>query len=226
MIPKALPDAKIQSLFYKSFYDMPTRIGPRIQQRERVKEVVIRENLDYAPKSALVATPVIFQERKKAAESCDVVYSSKWSKEQQRKATSEVCSSPYFCPEISVNLNNSGHSEGVVSCPSKQLWTNTFFGVKSAELLEKQGFADFLFSITDNGFVYRSDNVSANNASSASILRTKDFIDSLTDTVRIILVFYTPQYGITSNVLITAKFHGSQGARVDYELLHYALCTL
>ena len=66
-------------------------------------------------------------------------------------------------------------------------------------------------------------NVSANNASSASILRTKDFIDSLTDTVRIILVFYTPQYGITSNVLITAKFHGSQGARVDYELLHYEI---
>lgn len=65
-------------------------------------------------------------------------------------------------------------------------------------------------------------NVSANNASSASILRTKDFIDSLTDTVRIILVFYTPQYGITSNVLITAKFHGSQGARVDYA----SFCTM
>ena len=234
MIPVALPDAKIQSMFYESFYEMPARTGPRLQQRERIHEAILREKLDYAPKSALVATPVIFQKRKQNAGSgCDVGYSSKWARSQQRKAMEEVCASPYLCPDMSWDSSDGGAggvgdstSDGahVVSCPGSTPWNTSFFGVKSAEFLDGNGFVDFLFSLTDNSFLFRADSGgSSGNATSGPIRRTSDFIDSFTDSVRVILVFYTPQYGISTNVMITAKFHGSQGASVMYEVLHYEI---
>ena len=225
LVPKALPDAKVQSMFYQSVNQMPARVGPRIQQRERAKQVVPLTKRDYVPKSALLAAPVVFQERKMLSPSgCEVTYSSQWEKEQQRKTAEERCAAPYACE----HLAKKAQQDSVISCPGSANPTG-HFGLESTEFLGKIGFTDFLYSISDNEFLNRPKNASDRKSvtdaqvGSSNLVRTSDFIDSLTSSVSVILLFFTPQYGLTSICSIQASFHEPESARVEYELLHYEI---
>ena len=230
IFPAALSDANVQGLFYKLINDMPMRTGPRVQQRERVKQMVPLEKRDYVPKSALVAAPIIFQERKQVAPGgCAIVYSGQWAQSQERKAAEERCTAPYVCDA------SSGASEigSAISCPAEfQLDNTTHFGLVSSEFLGRTGFADFLTSMTDNSFVYRSydsPNTVQINASDephmsrGTFMRTADFIDALTSEVTVLLLYFTSQYGITTITSINAQFHGSKSAHVTYEIMHYEI---
>jgi len=107
-----------------------------------------------------------------------------------------------------------------IACPGARDWERPHFGLASASFYGRTGFVDFLYSLTDNPFLYRRDNatngtnLTAASAGSSigegSLLQTDDFIDTLTSAVRVIMVFYTPEYGITTTCIIDAAFHGSQ----------------
>ena len=58
---------------------------------------------------------------------------------------------------------------------------------------------------------------------SATLVRTSDFIDSFSRSVMVILLFFTPQYGLTSICTINAFFHEPASAAVSYDLLHYEI---
>ena len=51
-------------------------------------------------------------------------------------------------------------------------------------------FADFLFSITDNDFVFRK-----NMDGGGNLRSTSSFLDSLTQSAKVVLVFFTPSKG-------------------------------
>jgi hypothetical protein len=52
---------------------------------------------------------------------------------------------------------------------------------------------------------------------------TEDFIDSDTDTAKILLVFFTPSAGITSVLTISTEFMGAAAAELTLQLNHYEM---
>ena len=132
LFPAALPDAKVQEIYYRTADSMPTRIGPRVQQRERVKETVALVQQDYVPTSALIASPLIFQKRSKAAASgCEIQYSLEWTREQSRKTLEQRCSTPYTCTRSGKANYTNLSIDAAIPCPSKQVdWEGAFLSTR------------------------------------------------------------------------------------------------
>jgi hypothetical protein len=52
---------------------------------------------------------------------------------------------------------------------------------------------------------------------------TETFIDSLTQSVQVLLVFFTPKEGLTSVLTISADMSGPSNVEVEFELKHYGI---
>ena len=52
---------------------------------------------------------------------------------------------------------------------------------------------------------------------------TETFIDSLTQSVQVLLVFFTPKEGLTSVLTISADMSGASNVEVEFELKHYGI---
>jgi hypothetical protein len=70
----------------------------------------------------------------------------------------------------------------------------------------------------DNEFVFRN-----NSQGQGEVIDTNSFIDSLTQSVSICLVFFTPRQGLTSVLTINADFSGALSAEVGFEVLHFGI---
>ena len=75
-----------------------------------------------------------------------------------------------------------------------------------------------LYSITDNEFVYRN-----NSQGEGELLDTSTFVDSLTQSVTICLVFFTPRQGLTTVLNIHADFSAAVAASVSFEVMHFGI---
>jgi hypothetical protein len=128
--------------------------------------------------------------------------------QQHERMNNSKCQFPYLCDEALLN-----HPELVVSCQGESQISGESFGINPIEFEGTVGYADFLFSLTDNPFLFRGGNV----------VPTSDFIDSATETAKIILVFFTPEAGTTSLLTIEAAFMGGSAAEVSLEVNHYEM---
>ncbi|KAK3283385.1 hypothetical protein CYMTET_8913, partial [Cymbomonas tetramitiformis] len=79
--------------------------------------------------------------------------------------------------------------------------------------LQDLGFADFLASVSDHTFLHRN----------GSMLAVHDFLDSLTLSTKIMLVLYSPEYGISSLLTISADFTEPSGVSVSASIMHYEI---
>ena len=75
------------------------------------------------------------------------------------------------------------------------------------------GYSDFLYTIADNEYVYRDDSLSS----------TSSFIDSLTQTIQVVLLFYVPGSGLVTMLNIKADMSGTQDAKTQIEVDHYGI---
>ena len=101
-----------------------------------------------------------------------------------------------------------------MACPGDEPGANaSYFGIPSMELLGETGYADFLYAIADNGFVNRG----------GELKDTGYFIDSLTQNVKVLFVFFTPKEGLTSILLLSADMSGPLNVQVEFELKHYGM---
>ena len=132
---------------------------------------------------------------------------------QHEKAIGSRCSRPFECDQ---EVHSSVFS--VMSCPGAEPDSEPAFGLKPIELLGAKGYADFLYSLTDTEFVSRN-----NSEGEQALQDTRTFIDSLTQTVTVALVFFTPVEGLTSVLTINADFSGTVGAAVTFEVKHYGI---
>ena len=118
------------------------------------------------------------------------------------------CQAPYQCDAMTLS-----NPKFTVSCPGELQVKSEAFGINSSEFQGRRGYADFLFSLTDNPFLFRGGEVKA----------TRDFIDSATETAKVILVFFTPEAGLTSVLTWTTEFMADSAAEGSITLEHYEM---
>lgn len=99
---------------------------------------------------------------------------------------------PFYCDSEIRHM-----PEATMACAGEPLEDEPSFGLQPMRF-HGVGFADFLYSITDNPFLFRSD----------QLRPTSEFIDSMTQSIDIVLVFFTPQYGITTLMTVSADLSG------------------
>jgi hypothetical protein len=211
-----LPSALIQEEYLSNVQEMSVRSGPTVENKVRVQTRVPVEKKDFGPRSTLMAAPIIFQTRVQPTADCPYNYSSSWVTKQHAKAVDVMCSTPFLCDKRIVEDKFS-----VMACPGDPQEKDYYFGLEPMEFVGETGYADFLYSIVDNDFVFRTD---SNNADAQGELKsTQTFIDSLTQSVQVLLVFFTPKEGLTSVLTISADMSGPSNVEIGFELKHYGI---
>jgi len=209
LIPKALDFATVQQTYLSSSANMNVREGPRLARKEMVIEQTIDiQKTDFLPRSVLIAPPIIFQRRVEHSSTCPYSYSTTFIQQQHAKVLKGKCALPYRCPaDVLIS------PETTMSCPGEAKTNGSVFGILPSSFDGQVGYSDFLFSLTDNPFLFREGRVQA----------TRDFLDSSTESSKIILLFFTPEAGMTSVLTINANFLGEAVAKISVKLDHYEI---
>jgi hypothetical protein len=204
LIPSALPLARIQQIYYSLVHDLEYRTGP-IQATDPKINLLKKK---FSPRSVLMTAPVVFQTRALPSTQCPYSYSRSWILEQYAQVINSTCRDPFVCSNDVLN-----RPELTVSCTGDYITNGTEFGLDPMEFQNSVGFADFLYSITDADYTYRV----------GSVIPTSDFFDSTTQSISLILVFFSPQYGMTSVLTIFADLSGPNPVNMDISLQHYEI---
>jgi hypothetical protein len=209
MVAKELPAGKLQSLYYDYISELGIRDGPILSARDRVKTSVPIEKVNYVPQSVLMASPLIFQTRAQPTSTCPYNYSTEWLNSQLDQVAARKCTYPNECDDEVLQ-----DASMLMSCKGEAVTTenNRTFGLAPVEFGDT-GFADFLFSITDQPYVFRRN----------QLVETSSFIDSFTQSIKIILCFFSPQYGTTTVLSVNADLSGVTSADVSIGVQHYSI---
>ena len=215
---------------------------PRAEMQERAMQIQLRPDpaqmsagvpvvkRDFVPQITLMAPPIIFSTRLRPSAECDTRYSSNFVENMSFKALQHHCGAPSKCQSSLLRDNTSA---SVLSCAGPQQDEAMFFGLDAVTFLssfspdrssgakEVSGFADFLYAITDQDFVLRRDG--QDNDGDGKYIPTSSFIDSNTQAVKIVLIFFTPRQGLTSILTISADTSSSRNARVWFEVKHFEI---
>jgi len=207
---KAIPFSKLQETYYDAVEWMPEKAGPLGRAPTTVKEDegegLRVEKKDFPEQSSLVAPPIIFQTVHEKADVCKFSYSETFIKQTHDRMLKLKCASPFECDEA---LVESSHE--VLNCPGDLKEEGRVFGRDPIVVDGQTGYADLLYSVVDNGYLFRD----------GQLMQTEEFLSSNTGIARIILVFYTPKYGITSVLTVLADFQDPTGAKTEVVLQHY-----
>mmetsp|Transcript_21274 Transcript_21274/g.46660 ORF Transcript_21274/g.46660 Transcript_21274/m.46660 type:complete len:1658 (-) Transcript_21274:219-5192(-) len=200
----------MQQLFSKNQAKMNTRIGPA-QATSTVLEFEV-EKSPYMIKNMAVSTPIIFQERVTTTNTtmCPISFSDSFINDYHVKAVRENCVYPRICDD---KLVKDPHT--LFSCPGQPQTDGTFFGLEPVKFMGRTGFAEYLYSLTDNQFLPRD----------GEVLPTSAFVDSGTSQMSVSLVFYAAEYGITTVMQVVGDMVKISGSVQTVELHNYKIIT-
>ena len=204
LVPSALSSARIQHIYYSQVHDLNTRTGP-IRAADPTIKLVKKK---FSPRSILMTAPVVVQTRALSSSNCPFSYSRSWILDQHAQVINSTCRYPFVCSKDVLN-----RPEQTVSCTGDPITTGSEFGLDPMEFKGSIGYADILYSITDTDYTFRE----------KTVMSTSDFFDSETQTISLILVFYSPQYGMTSVLNISADMSGSNPIDMGVSLQHYEI---
>jgi len=206
MIPTQVPTATLQALYLKNNPDMEIRLGPITTNRKRALTAVGVEKLDFGARSTLLAPPILFQTRQQPSIDCGFTYSSRYINDQYEKTMQDKCAYPMQCKGLK--------PESMISCSSSTDYINaSHFGLNPMLYQTNYGYADFLFSIADHENLYR------NNV----FLSTNNFIDSLTQTIQLVFVFFSPGAGLVTMLNVQCDMSGTDDAKTKIYVDHFGV---
>ena len=169
--------SELQQRFYKRKAELEKIEGPRASEPTRVKlfdSVPEKEVSSYDEKLGLVAPPILFQTRLKTAE-CNNAVADPFLKSQFDLVKSTQCPAAGMCPGVA------GRND-VLKCAGSETSLETHYGLNFSSLNGEDGFADFLFTYSDNPIIVRG----------GQILPTRNFFDSMTQSGQVITAFVSP----------------------------------
>jgi hypothetical protein len=171
------PDSVLQQKFYKRKAELEKIEGARVTERDRVEAfnaVTEKEVGSYDEKLGLVAPPLMFQKRLQVAP-CNPAVASPFLKAQFELVNVSHCPKEAMCPSVK-------GAQDVMQCVGSEESSDDFYGLSTKTLNNEVGFADFLFTYSDNPIVVRG----------GRTLPTRNFFDSKTQEGKVIAAFVTP----------------------------------
>jgi len=118
------------------------------------------------------------------------------------------CALPQVCSD---SILDNPHE--VFACASETEEEMNFFGLNVTDFQGIIGYLEFLHSITNVEFLSRD----------GEILKTTDFLDELSKKVEVLLLFYSPQHGITTVMRISSDLTRSRAVKVQVDVVHYQI---
>jgi len=180
--------------FYKRKAELEKINGPRTSEPNRFtifNSVTEKEVLRYDEKLGLVAPPLLFQTRLSTTQ-CNAAVAIPFLKSQFSLVNTLHCTVEGMCPGVT-------GPDDIMKCVGSEASSDTFFGLNTSELNNEQGFADFLFTHSDNPIVVRD----------GQTLLTRNFFDSRTGTGKIVASFVSPENGVLTVLELEANFDGA-----------------
>ena len=193
--------------FYKRKTELEKIKGPRASERDRVEvfnSVTEKDVGGFDEKLGLVAPPLLFQTLLQT-KTCNEAVADPFLKSQYGLVNSSHCTAAGMCPGLT-------GFDNIMQCVGSEASSDTFFGLNTSVLNEEEGFADFLFTYSDNPIVVRQDQT----------LPTRNFFDSRTGTGKIVASFVSPENGVLTILELTANFDGASiSTESNFQMLSF-----
>jgi len=195
LYPVALLPHQVQDRYYDSADDMRVRRGPVAPFRLPVSV----STKQYDHRSALVAPPMVFQARQNRSR-CEFAYSNEWVDAQQHIAEQELCSGVYECDGAVEPISCSGEPENA-----------TYFGLNRVRFGSEEGYAEFLFTISEYDFVFRE----------GQLQETSRFADAHTSHLSVHLIFFSPNTGVVSYAIVNSDILRAEGVQTKFDFYSF-----
>jgi len=169
--------SQIQKRFYKRKAELEKLKGPASTEKDRtaaLDRTLEKEVLSYDEKIALVSPPLLFQTRLQTS-SCNKAVADPFLLSQLTLVNSSHCTTPGMCPGVN-------SPESMMQCAGEEASLESFFGLNTSTLNGEEGFADYLFTYSDNPIVVRG----------GATLPTRNFFDSKTLEGKVVASFVSP----------------------------------
>eukprot|EP00960_Hanusia_phi_P053817 762467-Hanusia_phi.AAC.4 len=186
--------AQLQQYFYRKAKKMEKMPGPITSELDRVKvynTITPKEIVKYDEKLLLISPPLLFQTRTKSIPCTDEVANLVFDNQRDLIAAAQ-CTTEGACPGF-------GESSEVYTCTSEEPSTVAHYGLNTSVLAGERGYADFLYTYSDNPVVVRN----------GEALPTEYFFDGDTERAMAIGVFFSPSRAVTTLLQLETSFKGS-----------------
>ena len=195
---------QLQEEYYNTRGKFKIRRGPVSSDEDRFASIEYEIPAAGFPyPTSLVSPPIVIQKRKSRTQACDYALGTQFNKKIWDDIVTKTCASPYECPE-----NILENATALVTCLNQQTPT-AFFGQEPYLLRGESVFYEFLQSITESEVLVRNGNPEY----------TDSFVDLQTEAITVIMIAYSPQYGIVSTISIVGTFAAE--VQMDYSIMHF-----
>jgi len=182
------------------------RRGAHPIMQTQVTSNLKREAKLFTEKTFLVAPPVIFQTRGEN-HSCGWTFSDTVIETFYELGRRRQCSTPYECQDYS--------QKSVYQC-AKGESNATFFGL----VPQDNEYLEFLSTMTDFPIIVRPRAADGK----LEVMRTENFLDTLTSSIRVAAVFFSAEFGITTKLDVV--FQMTEGTVTgSYDMQHFVAMT-
>ena len=213
LIPRALSISEMHKLYYRDSRRIQKRSGPYASLANKEKANIPVTKITFPKTSVLMAPPIILQERRPRIAKCPFDFSTNWLLEQHKVVNASHCAFPNQCEqaiETQPELTFACISDSIENSTTT---TSQFFGLKPRQVNGEEVFAELLYSLTDNPFLFREDKLTP----------TKSFFDTGTKTARIVACMFSPERGIATVLTIQLDFSSMQPIKVRAFSEHFAM---
>mmetsp|Transcript_24184 Transcript_24184/g.55181 ORF Transcript_24184/g.55181 Transcript_24184/m.55181 type:complete len:1352 (+) Transcript_24184:69-4124(+) len=207
-----LTGSQMQEIFYRQRSGYQLRQGPREHERTRIDKQFPRVQEPYSQRLLMISPPLILQKRR-AEGACSSEFSDGVVETLSHLAAEGRCQEPYTCT-----------AGQIYACPADGPQA-LFFGLDEADPHKYSSglggrYVEYLSVIADHALLVREEILPGGQERGLVVRRTREFLDTLTEEVRLHNVLYSVEFGITTELLVTFDTRGGKVSSSS-KVLHY-----
>eukprot|EP00928_Gymnodinium_smaydae_P090131 TRINITY_DN7397_c0_g1_i1.p1 TRINITY_DN7397_c0_g1~~TRINITY_DN7397_c0_g1_i1.p1 ORF type:complete len:1776 (+),score=320.55 TRINITY_DN7397_c0_g1_i1:104-5431(+) len=202
---------ELAAMRYAQTHLQAVKRGPVQPLAEQMRTRLVRTAKSFSQKTMVLAPPLLMQSRI-AASGCKTSPLALRVAEMVRdRGSQHQCVSPFVCPDYT--------TDAVYQCSGEDMFDGDFFGSPPMANAGTNWYVEYLSSISDHSVLVRPVKNETSGTIIETMLRTDDFLDTLTDELKLPVIFYSMDFGILSTLMIQVQVSGGR-IRATYDLRH------
>eukprot|EP00929_Paragymnodinium_shiwhaense_P041935 TRINITY_DN21781_c0_g1_i2.p1 TRINITY_DN21781_c0_g1~~TRINITY_DN21781_c0_g1_i2.p1 ORF type:complete len:1832 (-),score=331.79 TRINITY_DN21781_c0_g1_i2:226-5721(-) len=205
-------NGEVSQAWYAQMAQEGLKQGPAMPLQDQLVQRRNRRTGRFTRKTTLVTPPLIIQQRRKAGP-CSLAFSDVVIGKYVSDAEKFHCSQPYSCD---AQLS----PESMYQCPSDVDETEQpFFGILPDRFEDGEAYVEFLTTVADHAIVVRRRDPREESAE-MQLFPTDEFLDTKARSVTLAALFYSLEFGITTDLRIVFDTTGGR-VRANPLISHY-----